>query len=115
MGADEQLSLAETMRDLVEAGDRWTEQLAQRSTWLLFFVLAVIGVAAAFHVAMVLYWPGTVNYAIIAASWVIFVITIQKYYGFVANARRERDEWSRRFDRLRRTNKELLDQLSRGQ
>jgi hypothetical protein len=105
------LSLAETMRDLVEAGERWSEQLAQRSTWLLFFVLIVVGVAATFHAVMVLYYPSTVNYVIILVSWVIFAITIQKYYGFMASSRRERDEWKRRFSRLRTRNEELLDEI----
>ncbi len=109
------LSLAETMRDLVEAGERWTEQLAQRSGWLFFFVLVVIGVAAAFHVVMVLYWPTTINYAIIGVSWVIFAITIHKYYGFMSSAKRERDEWKRRFSELRARDEKLLEQLEKGQ
>ena len=109
------ISLAETMRDLVEAGEKWTEQLAQRSAWLLFFVLVVIGVAAALHAVMILYWPSTVNYLIIAASWLIFAITIQKYYSFLATARRERDEWRGRFNRLRNRNEELLKEIDGAQ
>jgi len=109
------VSLAETMRELVEAGEKWTEQLAQRSAWLLFFVLVVIGVAAAFHVVMILYWPSIANLVIIAVSWVIFAITIQKYYDFMASARRERDKWKERFNHLRTRNDELLREINRGQ
>jgi hypothetical protein len=98
---DDNLSLVETMRDLVEAAERWTEELARRSLWLEFFVLVVIGVAAAFHVVMVLRGLTPVNGAIIVLSWIVFSITLQKYHRFTTTARSERDEWKARFQRLR--------------
>ena len=75
----------------------------------------MIILAAALHAVMILYWPSTVNYLIIAASWLIFAITIQKYYSFLATARRERDEWRGRFNRLRNRNEELLKEIDGAQ
>jgi hypothetical protein len=109
---DENASIAETMRDLVAAAERWSEELAQRSAWLMFFVLVMVGVVAGFQVVMVLRGLTPTFAAIIVFNWIVFAITIQKYYAFLSSARKERDEWKIRFARLRAKNQEILSLLS---
>ena len=96
------------MRDLVVAAERWSEELAQRSTWLMFFVLVIVGVVAGFQVVMVLRGLTPAFAVIILFNWIVFTITIQKYYAFMSSAKRERDEWKIRFERLREKNREIL-------
>jgi heme/copper-type cytochrome/quinol oxidase subunit 4 len=109
---DENLSIAETMRDLVFAAEHWSEELARRSSWLMFFVLVLVGVVVALQVVMVLRGLTPTFVAIIIFNWAVILITIQKYYSFMSSARKERDEWKTRFARLRERNQEILSLLN---
>jgi hypothetical protein len=109
---DENLSIAETMRDLVYAAEHWSEELARRSSWLMFFVLVIVGVMVSLHVIMVLRGLTPVFAGIIIFNWAVILITVQKYYSFMSTARKERDEWKTRFARLREKNQEILSLLN---
>ncbi|MBU7004648.1 MAG: hypothetical protein HXS50_03720 [Theionarchaea archaeon] len=52
---------------------------------------------------------------IILFNWIVFSITIKKYYGFMSTARSERDQWRERFSRLREHNREILQLLGGSQ
>jgi hypothetical protein len=109
---DDNLNIAETMRDLLVAAERWSEDLAQRSSWLMFFITVIIGICVVFQVVMVLRGLTPIFALIILFNWIVFSITIQKYYGFMSSAKRERDEWRARFARLREKNQEILSSLN---
>ena len=103
------------MRDLMLAAERWSEELVQRSAWMMFFVLVIIGVAIAFQVVMVIRGLTPIFALIIVFNWIVFTITIKKYYSFMSTARKERDEWKERFSRLREKNREILQLLGGDQ
>jgi len=107
MAEDETESLAETMRDLIEASEIWTEELAKKSMMVEGFIIVIILVCLVAHFRMYSQGLEPFELVIIIVSWIIFTITITKYHGFTVKSREERDLWKARLRKLREHEEEL--------